>query len=264
MNKLDEIISFKKRSLSNIIRPIKAQELEKIASLNKSKPSLYDILSRNDKLSVIAEIKRKSPSSGIISEGIKASDQAIKYVNANADALSVLTDLKYFGGSLKDLWEVTDLIKQHQKEIPCLRKDFMVHPIQVLEAAEAGAKCILIIVSALNHDEISYLKEAAYYAQLDIIYEIHDLNELEIALQHQPDIIGVNNRDLKSFKTNLSVSEEIIPNIPKSIIKISESGIYDLDDASRAKDSGADAILVGEALMQSKDPEELIKTFHLL
>ena len=111
-----------------------------------------------------------------------AVEQARIYNNAEADALSVLTDTDYFGGSLNDLWDVIDFLHEHERTTPCLRKDFMIHPIQVLEATEAGAKCILIIVRALSSDEIKILQEAAFYANLDVLYEIHNEKELEKAL----------------------------------------------------------------------------------
>ena len=189
-------------------------------------------------------------------------EQARIYHNSKADALSILTEEKYFGGKLNDLFNVKEFLREHNLKTPCLRKDFMVHPIQILEAIEAGADCILIIVRALTNDEISYLKEAAYYSKMDIIYEIHTEEELEKALSFDPQIIGVNNRDLSNFETDISNSELLIPKIPQSIIRISESGIYTKSDAIRAKSCGANAVLVGEALMQADDPELLIDDFH--
>ena len=156
-------------------------------------------MSNADELSVIADIKRKSPSAGSIAENVSAVDQARNYLNADADALSVLTDQKYFGGELEDLWEVNDFIRSHRRTIPTLRKDFMIHPIQVMEALEAGARAILLIVRALDDDELKTLREAADLARLDCLYEIHEERELEKALSHDPEIIGVNNRDLTRF-----------------------------------------------------------------
>jgi indole-3-glycerol phosphate synthase len=225
--------------------------------------SFLKALARNDRLSVIAEIKRKSPSAGEISEAsLNAVDQARKYINADADCLSILTDMDYFGGTLQDLWDIVEFLEVHKRKVPCLRKDFMVHPVQVVEAAEAGACCILIIVRALADDEIKALRDAAGLAGLDALYEIHEERELEKALKFDPKIIGVNNRDLKRFKTDLAVSELLIPQIPDDIIKISESGIFDIEDAERASECGADAILVGEALMRSEDTDRLIEAFH--
>ena len=174
----------------------------------------------------------------------------------------MLTDTDYFGGTLQDLWDVVEFLEVHKRTTPCLRKDFMVHPIQVVEAAEGGARCILIIVRALDDDEIKALRDAAGLAGLDALYEIHEERELEKALKFDPQIIGVNNRDLKRFKTDLAVSERLIPQIPDNIIKVSESGIFDIEDAERASACGADAILVGEALMRSEDTEALMDAFH--
>ena len=140
----------------------------------------------------------------------------------------------------------------------------MLHPIQVVEAAEGGARCILIIVRALQDDEIKALRDAAGIAGLEALYEVHEERELERALQFGPKIIGVNNRDLKQFTTDLATSERLIPQIPDNIVKVSESGILDGEDAKRARACGADAILVGEALMRSEDVEGLVRTLRTL
>ncbi|MEO0510098.1 MAG: indole-3-glycerol phosphate synthase TrpC [Verrucomicrobiota bacterium] len=263
MDKLAEIMAAKRQSMEGRARPVREQELERLARMQRQGGSFLEALARKEQLSVIAEIKRKSPSAGEIAPAtLDAVDQAREYVNAEADCFSVLTDTDYFGGSLQDLWDVVEFLECHQRKTPCLRKDFMVHPVQVAEAVEAGARCILIIVRALEDDEIKALRDAAEIAGLDILYEIHEERELEKALRFEPKIIGVNNRDLKRFKTDLAVSELLIPQIPDNIVKVSESGIFDLEDASRARACGADAILVGEALMKAEDPEEMIRDFH--
>ena len=263
MDKLSEIMAAKRKALEGKLRPVKAQELERLGRIQTQGGSFLESLARKDRLSVIAEIKRKSPSAGEIAPvTLNAVEQAREYVNAEADCLSILTDTDYFGGSLQDLWDVVEFLECHQRKTPCLRKDFMVHPVQVAEAAEAGARCILIIVRALEDDEIKALRDAAGIAGLDILYEIHEESELERTLSFEPEIIGVNNRDLKRFKTDLAVSELLIPKIPDGIVNVSESGIFDLEDATRARDCGADAILVGEALMKTEDPEELVELFH--
>ena len=140
-DRLTEIMDWKRREIAPLIRPIPDRELERLAKRPDANPFLLTkVLKQNRKrLSVIAEIKRRSPSAGAIAEGISAEEQAIKYVNGEADALSVLTDEKFFGGHIKDLWEVVELLVQHNRQIPCLRKDFMVHPVQIVEAVEAGA-----------------------------------------------------------------------------------------------------------------------------
>lgn len=263
MDKLSEIMAAKRQALAGHLRPVKKQELERLGRMQRQGGSFLKALARKDRLSVIAEIKRKSPSAGEIApESLNAVEQAREYINAEADCLSILTDKDYFGGSLQDLWDVVEFLECHQRKTPCLRKDFMVHPVQVAEAAEAGARCILIIVRALEDDEIKALRDAADIAGLDILYEIHEECELEKALRFDPKIIGVNNRDLKRFKTDLAVSEFLIPKIPNGIVTVSESGIFDLEDAERARDCGADAILVGEALMKAESAEELVEAFH--
>ena len=263
MDKLAEIMAAKRQALEAAIRPVRDSELERLAQNARTGASFRDALARPDRLSVIAEIKRKSPSAGEIADPtLNAVDQARQYVNAEADCLSILTDHDYFGGSMQDLWEVIEFLEVHNRKTPCLRKDFMVHPVQVVEAAEAGARCILIIVRALNDDEIRALDFAARLAGLDALYEIHEAAELERALRFEPSIIGVNNRDLKRFQTDLAVSESLIPQIPEGIVRVSESGIFTPGDAERARDCGADAILVGEALMNAEDCDALMQAFH--
>ena len=219
-------------------------------------------LRREHGLAVISEIKRRSPSAGAIAEGRDAVEQARVYYNAGADAMSVLTDEKYFGGSIKDLWDVNDLLGNRTDAPPTLRKDFFVDRLQVLEAAEAGASCILIIVRALSDEEMDRLYEAANLAGLDAIFEVHEEAEVDRALNCGARIIGVNNRDLTRFVTDLAISEAIIPELPENCVAISESGIHTLEDAERAFATGADAILVGEALMKMKDPEPFINAIH--
>jgi indole-3-glycerol phosphate synthase len=265
-DRLVEIMEWKRQEIAPLIRPVSERELKRLARRPDAEPFLLSkVLRKNrSRLSVIAEIKRRSPSAGAIAEGISAEEQAIKYINAEADALSVLTDNKFFGGHIRDLWEVVELLITHNRKIPCLRKDFMVHPIQVIEAVEAGASIILIIVRALNDEEIHALQHAATEVGLDCLFEVHTENELERALTFDPKIIGVNNRDLSRFTTDLAITERIFPLIPKGIFKVSESGIFTLEDAERAHNAGADAVLIGQALMESEDPEAFIREIHSL
>lgn len=262
MDKLDEIMAYKAEEITERIRPVRDSELERLGRLAPQRPGFRDALTREGGLAVIAEIKRRSPSAGLIKELPAAEEQARCYVNAGADAMSILTDEKYFGGTLKDLWEVTDFLSESRRQVPCLRKDFMLHPVQVVEAAEAGASSILIIVRALTDEQIHPLHESAQMAGLDVLFEIHSEAELERAVNHGADIIGVNNRDLAQFVTNLEFSERLIPMIPENVVKISESGIFGVEEATRARACGADAILVGEALMKAEDTDELVELFH--
>ena len=257
MDKLTEIMDWKRKEIASRIRPVSPQELSSLGDKMKG-ISFRDSLADPEELSVIAEIKRKSPSAGDIAEGISAVEQARSYLNSDADALSILTDNKYFGGQLEDLWEVNDFIRSHQRSTPTLRKDFMIHPIQVLEALEAGARAILLIVRALEEDEIKILREAADLAGMDCLYEIHEEEELGKALKSNPKILGVNNRDLTRFTTDLQTTENLFPLIPEGILKVSESGIIEPEDAWRVREAGADAVLCGETLMRTDDPEALI------
>jgi len=256
-DRLSEIMAHKRREIRDRIRPVRPEELARFHRGGDGR--LVRALGKSESLAVIAEVKRKSPSAGEIDGDLDAADQARRYVNGDADALSILTDEKYFGGSLRDLWEVAELLRDHGRRTPCLRKDFMVDPIQVLEAAEAGASAILLIVRALTPDELKRLREAADRAGLDSLYEVHSEEELETALAHNPRIIGVNNRDLSRFVTDIAISERLIPLIPDGILAISESGIFTGSDAARARETGADAVLVGEALVRAGDPEALIR-----
>jgi indole-3-glycerol phosphate synthase len=270
MDKLTEIMAHKRREIAPLLRPVFTEE---IAALHRSlprPPSFLQALKRADgRLAVIAEVKRRSPSAGVIRENASAVAMAQRYRAAGASALSILTDSKYFGGELADLQEVTTDFATRppapgvnlSDPVPCLRKDFMVHPVQVLQAREAGASAILIIVRALGDDEIEALHLAAMAAGLDTLFEIHAEDELARAVRHKARIIGVNNRDLADFKTDLGLSERLIPRFPKNVIAVSESGIATAADAARVKAAGAHAVLVGESLMRTEDPAAIIRSF---
>jgi indole-3-glycerol phosphate synthase len=262
-DKLTEIMAWKRREIAPLLRDVPETELDRLHDLLPRPPSLTGALRRADgTLAVISEIKRRSPSAGDIKAGASSVEQAKRYQAAGADALSVLTDEKYFGGSLDDLRGVTAHFRANAPARPCLRKDFFVHPIQVLQAREAGASAILIIVRALTDEEIKTLFAAATTAGLDSLFEIHTEAELDRAVRHGAKIIGVNNRDLAIFKTDLGLSERLIPRFPRDVIAVSESGIFTGADARRARAAGAHAVLVGEALMKAADPAALIAEFR--
>jgi len=262
-DKLTEIMAWKRREIADRLRPVTEAELAKADTALPRPPSFAAALrDPAGRLAVIAEIKRRSPSAGDIRAGASAPAQARVYQQAGAAALSVLTDEKYFGGTLDDLREVTARFRAEPPARPCLRKDFMVHPLQVLEAREAGASAILIIVRALDDDEIRTLHGAAKAAGLDALFEIHNERELERAVAHRASIVGVNNRDLAVFRTDLGLSERLIPLFPRDMTAVSESGISTAADAARARACGAHAVLVGEALMRAPDPAALIAAFR--
>ena len=262
-DKLTEIMAWKRLEIAGQVRPVPLAELAAAHAVLPPVPSFAAALRRPDgKLAVIAEIKRRSPSAGAIATGVAAPDQAGKYRAAAASALSVLTDEKFFGGTLDDLVAVTTHFRHSPPPLPCIRKDFFIHPVQVLQARQAGASAILIIVRALTDTEIDGLKSAADAAGLDSLFEIHTAPELARALAHDAKIIGVNNRDLAIFKTDLGLSERLIPQFPKTVIAVSESGIHTAADAARVHAAGAHAVLVGEALMKTPDPTALIASFR--
>ncbi|MGC9450830.1 MAG: indole-3-glycerol phosphate synthase TrpC [Oceanipulchritudo sp.] len=262
MDKLQEIMAWKRREVAQRVRPVRDAELARFCAGGEHPRRFERALRRESGLAVISEIKRRSPSAGAIAEERDAVEQARIYYNAGTDAISVLTDEKYFGGTIKDLWDVNDLLGRRSDAPPTLRKDFFVDRIQVLEAAEAGARCILIIVRALSDEEMDRLYEAANLSGLDAIFEVHEQAEVDRALNCGARIIGVNNRDLTRFVTDLAISEALIPELPENCAAVSESGIFTVEDAERAFAAGADAILVGEALMKMKDPEPFIRIVH--
>jgi indole-3-glycerol phosphate synthase len=262
-DKLTEIMAWKRQEIAPHLRDVSESELQRLDAATPRPPSFAGALRRGDgRLAIISEIKRRSPSAGDIKAGISAIDQAKRYQAAGADALSVLTDTKFFGGTLDDLRGVTAHFAAVAPARPCIRKDFMVHPLQVLEARAAGASAILIIVRALTDEEIKVLFGAATAAGLDALFEIHNEREIDRAVAHGARIIGVNNRDLAIFKTDLGLSERLIPRFPRDVIAVSESGIFTGADARRVRSAGARAVLVGEALMKAADPAALIADFR--
>ncbi len=261
VDKLTEIMDAKRREIAPFARPVTDAELAGFAGRHPG-PGFRQSLAVPGRLTVIAEVKRASPSVGQIREGVDAVAQARAYSAAGADCLSVLTESRYFKGELKDLVDVVRDQTGWPRPLPCIRKDFMVHPYQVLEAAQAGARCVLIIVRGLTDEEIRPIHRAARLAGLDTLFEVHDEAELERALRHGPDMVGVNNRNLSTFQIDLSFAERVIPHMPKSVLKVAESGIKTAEDAARMRAAGADALLVGESLMRTADPAALMKALQ--
>ncbi len=261
MDKLTEIMDAKRREIAPFARPVADAELAAFAG-RRLPPGFRQSLDVPGRLTVIAEVKRASPSVGTIKVDVDAVTQARAYADAGADCLSVLTETTYFQGRLADLETVTADQATRPHPLPCIRKDFMVHPYQVLEAAQAGARCILIIVRGLTDEEIRPIHRAAKLAGLDTLFEVHDEPELERALRHDPDMVGVNNRNLSTFQIDLSFAERVIPRMPRHILKVAESGIKTPEDARRMRAAGAHALLVGESLMRAADPAELLQAFR--
>lgn len=200
---------------------------------------------------VIAEIKKASPSKGLIREDFDVAWLADRYRAGGAAALSVLTDESYFQGSLRNLEIASATVS-----LPCLRKDFMVDAYQVTEARAHGADAILLIAAALDDQRMLELTRAGHAMGLDVFAEVHDAGELErvLGMAEQPEAIGVNNRDLKSFAVRLETSLELVERIPSGVVRVAESGIASAAEMARLRAAGFDAFLIGESLMRAADP----------
>ena len=199
---------------------------------------------------VIAEVKRATPSKGVLREDIDAPALATTYADNGAAAISVLTNRPFFQGSLADMESVRGALQQ----VPVLRKDFLFDPYQVWEARAHGADAVLLIVAMLSRSQMSELMDAAKKLWLQCLVEVHTERELETALEAGAEIVGINNRDLHTFRTDLAVTERLAPSVPPDRIVVSESGINSREDVARVARAGAHAILVGEALVTSDDP----------
>ncbi len=201
----------------------------------------------------IAEVKRASPSAGVIAEEFDPLSIATKYYEGGAHCISVITDERYFQGHLDYL----ALVHQHVP-VPTLRKDFIIHEVQIYQAILAGADAIVLIVAALSDNELKYLHQVATSLAVDVMVEVHSEAELERALNIHADFIGINNRDLTTFNVDLATSERLLPLIPSQCTIVSESGIQTPADVQRVLHAGANAVLVGESLMRASDPKKLL------
>lgn len=203
---------------------------------------------------IIAELKKASPSKGLIRADFPVAELAAELEAAGAAALSVLTDEEHFQGSLQNLATASAATR-----LPCLRKDFIVDEFQVLEARASGADAILLIVAALSHPELSSLQQYAHENELDVLCEVHDAEELQRALDAGFDMIGVNNRNLHTFRVDLATSLRLAELLPASVLKVAESGIESGEDIARLRQAGFDAFLIGESLMRAQHPGDALR-----
>ncbi len=201
------------------------------------------------KISLIAEIKRASPSKGVLRQNLAVSPIAHLYSQKGAAAISVLTEQDHFQGSFADLEAA-----RNEVELPLLCKDFIVDRYQVYQARAHGADAVLLIAAILNQHELSALLETAYSLEMTALVEVHNQGELEKALNCTPRIIGINNRNLADFSVNLETTLTLRPAVPSGVLVVSESGIHSREDVLTLQQTGVDAILVGEALVTSSDP----------
>lgn len=207
-------------------------------------------------LSLIAEIKRSSPSKGDLSSIPEPATLAEIYENSGASVISVLTEERRFKGSLSDFESVRAAVN-----LPMLRKDFMVSEYLIRESRAFGADLVLLIVAALDDHRLRDFMQLSVELGMDVLVEIHDESELERAVSLTPKIIGVNSRNLKTLEVDISSFARLLPKIPDGVVKVAESGISNVGDIKRARQAGADAVLVGEALVKSADPGETVKKF---
>jgi len=261
INKLELILQQKKREVAALYARLQDDPNHPIAQLlsgeqQASRPAAFKDALKSSSLAVIAEIKRKSPSKGALAAIQNPIELAHQYIAGGTNALSILTDKTFFDGQLEDLIQVASIA--HPQAIPMLRKDFIIDRVQIAEARVAGASAILLIVAALGK-QTQTLLEFAHSIDLDVLVEVHDHTELELALDCGADIVGVNNRNLKTLQVDTQCALQIISAIPDHLIKIAESGIRDPATAREYYQAGFDAVLIGEALVKSAHPEQFIK-----
>jgi indole-3-glycerol phosphate synthase len=258
-NFLSEILAQKRQAVAHLQRDQSASRLPERALDFRKGAAPHRLLqalgSESTRLKVIAEFKRRSPSAGIIRADLSPSEVARRYERGGACAISVLTEEQYFGGSLADLCEV-----RSSTDLPILCKDFIIDPIQIYAAAAAGTDAVLLIVAALDDNSLGKLREAAEdELGLDALMEVHTSGELLRALKAGARIIGVNNRDLRTFRTSLDTSERLIAEAPRDRVMISESGLQNAESISHLQALGFRGFLIGEALMRAADPEKALR-----
>ncbi|MBA6154006.1 indole-3-glycerol phosphate synthase TrpC [Gelidibacter maritimus] len=255
MNILDQIVTDKRKEVDLRRSLIPTSQLEQSVLFERDTVSLTERL-QNSASGIIAEHKRRSPSKSVINQTLSVSDVAQGYESAGVCGMSVLTDGKYFGGSLDDL-----LLAKASCNLPLLRKEFIIHPYQIVEAKAYGADVILLIASILSKVEIKSFSELAKSLNLEILLEIHNEEELHKSVMPSLDMIGVNNRNLKTFEVSLETSKHLSTLIPDDFIKISESGISNVEAIKELQPYGYQGFLIGENFMKTDNAGESAKAF---
>jgi len=252
---LDKIIAAARARVAEAKRAADWRELQRQAEQHAPRGFRRALADRGrDCIAVIAELKKASPSKGLIRAEFHTAELARELEAAGAAALSVLTDEEFFQGSLENLREASAAVK-----IPCLRKDFIVDEFQLVEARANCADAVLLIVAALSARELNALALAAGSYELDILCEVHDGQELQRALDVGCDLIGVNTRDLQTFQVNLETAFALAEKFPRSLVRVAESGIRSAEDVARLRAAGYDAFLVGESLMRAESPGDALR-----
>ena len=258
MNVLSEIMAKKLERVAAAKELVSPEEMRRLASEARAVAKshmLRDVL-RRDGVNVIAEFKRRSPSKGMIRPDADVSEIARSYKAGGAVAMSVLTEEDYFAGSLDDLRTVKATV-----DLPVLRKDFMFEEYQVYEAAAAGADAILLIVAAIDDEVVSRLRRLAEdELRMDALVEVHTAGEMKRAVACGATIIGVNNRDLRTFEVSLETSIALAAHAPPDAVLISESGLHNSNDLQRLREAGYKGFLIGETLMRAPKPDEVLRS----
>lgn len=251
---LDQIITEKKRYLARFNQKALLEKWEKTLENGLSSKDFHSAIKKLGKISLIAEIKKASPSAGILNKNLDVKRMAKIFQKAGVDAISVLTERKFFLGSPQDLKKVRESVS-----LPLLRKDFIIDEFQIYESKILGADCILLIAAILRKKKLEKFLKLARYLRLQTLIEVHLLKELENALDAGAEIIGINNRNLKNLKIELDTTGLLVRLIPHRVTKVAESGISSYSEVNKLKDLGVDAVLVGEAIIQNGNPELKIK-----
>ena len=251
---LDDILQTKQQEVDAAKGELPFEELKARTANHQTERNFRKALQAPGTLRLIAELKRKSPSRGMLRERFDPVSLAQNMERAGAAALSVLTDEQYFGGSLDFLKDVKVFT-----EVPVLRKDFIVDPYQVHEAAVHGADAVLLIVRILSDDVLAACMQAADRLGLEPLVEVHSAEELRNALSVGAGVIGINHRDLSTFQIQPTLTEELVPMIPAGKVIVAESGLQSPEDVRRMKSLGVHAVLIGEALMTAPDPAAKVK-----
>ncbi|GAA4101754.1 indole-3-glycerol phosphate synthase TrpC [Mucilaginibacter panaciglaebae] len=256
MNILDKIVLNKRAEVESAKKDTSIKELESSALFGRATYSFKEFLSAPDRTGIIAEFKRRSPSKGIINDQVGVEGVTTAYAAAGASALSVLTDKDFFMGTKTDLYKA-----RQANQIPILRKDFMIDEFQVIEAKSLGADIILLIAAILTPEEIDALAKLAKSLGLNVLLEVHNLEELERSINTNLDAIGVNNRNLADFTVSVETSYKLAEHIPAQFMKISESAISDPDTIKGLKKAGFNGFLIGENFMKQADPGAAMAEF---
>jgi len=258
MQILDNIIAQKHKEVAEKKALYPTRLLEQSIFFNSQTVSLKKYLLREDKSGIIAEIKRKSPSKGMINPYVSVERTSIGYMQAGASALSVLTDKDFFGGSNQDL-----SIARKFNFCPILRKDFIIDEYQIIEAKSIGADAILLIAAVLDEVRLKQLHDFARSLQLEVLIEVHDEAEIQLTENVEAELIGVNNRNLNTFETDVNTSRRLAQFIPSTVVKVSESGIESTEAILDLKNYGYKGFLIGEHFMQDARPELACREFVL-